>query len=78
LTLAILVFQSGYVPKVLGVFLIISFLSYLIDSSGRILISDYPYFLFKIFFLPMLIGELALIVWLVFKGGKLSKIQYTN
>lgn len=75
LTLGILVFKSCYIPKILGVLLIISFLSYLIDSSGRILFSDYPYFLFKIFFMPMLIGELALILWLVLKGGKLSVIQ---
>jgi hypothetical protein len=78
LTLGILIFKSGYIPKMLGVLLIISFLSYLIDSSGRILFSGYPYFMFKIFFIPMLVGELSLIVWLVLKGGRLSVIQSKN
>lgn len=72
LVLGILVFKSGYIPKLLGVFLMISCFSYMLDSTGRIISPDYPDSMFRVLFLPMLIGELALIVWLIVKSYPIS------
>jgi hypothetical protein len=70
LLLGYLVFKSGYVPRILGVLLVIASIGYLVDSTGIILLPDYPAIINQILTLPMFLGELALIVWLVFKGGK--------
>jgi len=72
--LGLLVFSSGYVPKVFGVLLFLSFLGYLLDSVVRILLPVYPEMLWTIVMGPCLIGELALMVWLVIKGGKEPKV----
>jgi len=78
LVLGFLVFQSGYIPKILGILLFVAFFSYFIDSSGKILLVNYPYIISRILFLPMLVGELSLIVWLVLKGGKLPEMKSRN
>lgn len=70
LLLGYLVFKSGYVPRILGVLLLITSISYLVDSAGIILFSNYPVLISSILALPMIIGELVFIIWLVFKGGK--------
>ena len=69
--LGYLVFKSGYIPRILGVLLIVTSFSYLIDSLGIILLPNYPEIISQVLALPMFIGELALIVWLWFKGGKI-------
>ena len=69
--LGYLVFKSGYIPRILGVLLIVASFSYLIDSLGIILLPNYPEIISQVLALPMFIGELALIVWLWFKGGKI-------
>jgi len=73
--LGYLVFKSGYIPRILGVLLIVAALGYLIGSSGEILLPNYPEIITKIFVLPMTIAELALIVWLFFKGGKTPEMK---
>jgi len=73
--LGYLVFKSDYIPKVLGVLLIVAFFGYLIDSLGKILLPNYPKIITKVLAAPMIIGELALVVWLVFKGGKTPKMR---
>ena len=65
-----LAYKSGYVPKILGVLLIASFLSYLIDSIAFLFLPIYPEILNQFLMVPEVIGELAIVVWLVFKGGK--------
>ena len=57
---------SGYIPRILGVLLIIAGVGYLIDSFGRLLIPTYDaniaYFTF--------IGELLFMLWLLWIGVK--------
>ena len=65
-----LAYKSGYVPKILGVLLIASFLSYLIDSFAFLFLPVYPVILNQVLMVPEVIGELAIAVWLAFKGGK--------
>lgn len=72
LGLALLVFQSTYVPKVFGFLLILAGLGYLIVHMGRNagLSSELINQLELLFSLPMMIGEVGFAVWLVVKGGK--------
>ena len=63
-----LVFKSGYIPRVLGVLFIFASLSYLIDSSARLLLTNYPEVTPVYLVLPIVIGELAFPLWLVIKG----------
>jgi hypothetical protein len=65
-----LAYRSGYVPRVLGVLLIIAGLGYLINSTGKILLPNYPAIIEQVLIAPNVIGELAIVVWLAFRGGK--------
>ena len=78
LLLGYLVFKSDYIPKILGVLLVIASFGYLIVSLGNLLLPTYEAYIEMIelvFTLPMIIGELGLGLWLLFKGGKESVIE---
>jgi hypothetical protein len=64
--LGYLVYKSGYIPKILGVVLIIAFACYQIQGWGKILLPHYE----KIFNSIGLISviEIAFALWLVIKG----------
>jgi uncharacterized membrane protein YczE len=73
LGLGYLIVRSDYIPKVLGVLLIIASVGYFIDSFASLLSSDYAnnetlFFVFVA--VPAIISELALTVWLLIRGGK--------
>ncbi|MFC1976113.1 DUF4386 domain-containing protein [Chloroflexota bacterium] len=72
LLLGYLVLKSGYVPRILGILVLIAGLGYLVDSAGLIILPNYPALLTNVLALPNIVGELALVVWLAFKGGKTS------
>jgi hypothetical protein len=59
-----LVFRSGFLPKFLGVLLMIGCLGYLIDSVTHFLLPDFGLTVSEFTF----IGELLLPLWLVIKG----------
>ncbi len=69
LLLGYLVFKSGYMPKFLGILLIIASLGYLIDGFGKILLSHYNVSIAAFTF----IGEVVLIFWLLIKGRKIQE-----
>jgi hypothetical protein len=64
--LGVLVYRSGYIPRLLGVFLGIAACCYLIQSFGNLLAPAYE----EIFAVVGLVSivELALPIWLVIKG----------
>jgi hypothetical protein len=69
LLLGYLVFKlSGYMPKILGVLLVIASLGYLIDSFGKLLSPNYDANIAIFTF----IGEVLLIFWLFIKGARIS------
>lgn len=71
LVLGYLIFISGYIPKILGGLLIFAGLGYLIDSFASFLLpsyGDYAEIFALVVFVPALIGELALALWLMWKG----------
>lgn len=79
LLLGYLILKSGYIPRILGIFLIVAGCGYLIDSFGNFVSSAYSknHSAFLIFvLLPALISELSFTFWLIFKGGKAGR-QHT-
>jgi hypothetical protein len=78
LLLGYLIIKSGYIPKILGILLIIAALGYLIDSFANFLLSkyaDYQAIFMLIVVVPGVIGELSFTIWLIWKGGKLAEIK---
>jgi hypothetical protein len=73
--LGYLVFKSGYIPRILGVFLIISSFAYLIINAGEILLPAYPETIALVLGVPAFIGEFLLMLWLLFKGGKIPEMN---
>lgn len=73
LVLGVLVFRSGYAPKILGVLLFGAGVSYLVDSGVQLLLPNYADFaglLLFVLLLPMIVGEMAFCFWLLLHGGK--------
>lgn len=60
-----LVVKSGFMPKALGVLLIVGCFAYLIDASVALLVPAQHKVVSNIVSLPMAIGELAMIFWLL-------------
>ena len=65
--LALLVIRSGFLPRFLGVWLIINGFAYLITSFTGLLLPQYEETVSNITF-PALLGELVFMLWLVIKG----------
>lgn len=73
LLLGYLVYYSGYIPKILGVLLVIAAISYLFIDISKLILPQYEDFIRTMeipLSLPMAIGELAFSFWLLIKGGK--------
>jgi hypothetical protein len=66
LFLGLLVYKSGYIPRLLGVFLVIASFCYLIQSFGNFLAPEFEE-LFAVIGLISII-EVSLPLWLVIKG----------
>lgn len=67
--LAILVYRSRFLPRFLGVWLILNGFAYLAMSFTGLLLPQYEDMVSKIAF-PALFGELALMLWLAIRGVK--------
>jgi Domain of unknown function (DUF4386) len=67
--LAMLVYRSRFLPRFLGIWLIVNGVAYVILSLTGILLPQYQSRVFLIA-QPALFGELALMLWLVIKGAK--------
>ena len=63
-----LIYKSGYFPKVFGVLMAIAGLCYLTNTFALIL---FPQLSSIVLLLPCLLAELALSLWLIFKGVNL-------
>ncbi len=65
------VFKSGYMPRALGILLIIDSFSYIMAFYVSFL---FPIALLLIFMMVMITGELSLSLWLLLKNAKLDEI----
>ena len=66
----LLVYRSGFFPRILGVLLIIACFAYLASSFTFILLPPYGHIVSQIMMIPFAIGELSIIFWLLIKGAK--------
>ncbi|MDD5361415.1 MAG: DUF4386 domain-containing protein [Ignavibacteria bacterium] len=66
--IAMLVFKSGFIPRILGVFLFAAGVAYMIDSSVSILFPDYHAFVTRPTLLIVFVGEVSITLWLLIKG----------
>ena len=66
LVIGYLIFKSGYIPKILGILVIVAGLGYTIDGVGKFLLPNYTFSLAMFTF----IGEVLLIFWLLWRGIK--------
>jgi len=67
--------RSAYVPRVLGVLLMVAGAGYLIDSFSRTLLptyDDHANLFLGVVFLPAFVGEVSFCLWLLLKGVKLE------
>jgi hypothetical protein len=66
----ILVFRSGFLPRILGVLLIAACFGYLADSLTSLLLPSYEDVVGRIANIPLTLGEPAIILWLLIRGAK--------
>jgi hypothetical protein len=67
--LAVLTYKSGFLPRFLGVWLIINGFAYLTMSFTGLLLPQYEDMVSNLAF-PALLGEMAFMLWLVIRGAK--------
>jgi hypothetical protein len=65
----LLVYRSGFLPRILGVLLMINCFAYVIPSFTALLLPQYRNVVTRIA-LPFLLGEAAIVLWLLIKGAK--------
>jgi hypothetical protein len=78
LVLGYVVLKSSYVPKVLGVLLLVAGFAYTLDGFAHFLLPNYADYkiLFLILVAPSaILGELSLCFWLLIKGGKAQQAR---
>ena len=68
--LGVLVFKSGFLPRILGILLIAACFGYLADSLTPLLLPSYENVVGRIADIPLILGEPALILWLLIMGAK--------
>ena len=69
----LLVFRSGFLPRFLGVWLMINCFAYLVLSPIALFAPAYYGTAFR-YATPVLFGELAIMLWLLIKGAKVPCI----
>lgn len=77
LFLGYLIIQSGKMPKVLGILLIIAGVGYLIDSFAHFMMpnyADYENLFAMLVIVPGVIGELSFTVWLLWRGLRKKRV----
>src|SRR5260370_24703817 len=68
----LLVFRSGFLPRFLGVWLMINCFGYLVLSVTALFFPAYYEATFR-YSQPVLFGELAIMLWLLIKGAKIKQ-----
>jgi len=65
----LLVFRSGFLPRILGVLLIAAGFGYLADCFTPLLLPTYANIVGRIASVPLTLGEPAIILWLLIRGA---------
>ncbi len=65
-----LVFKSGFLPKVLGILLMVACFSYLVDDFIALVFPEYRAITSTFTMWPSTVGELSIVLWLLIMGAK--------
>ena len=68
----VLVMRSGFIPRILGVLLIVNCFGYVAASLTSLFLPSYAKVI-SLIVLPTLLGELWIILWLLIKGVKVNQ-----
>ena len=68
LLIGYLAHRSGFIPKIIGILLVIAGLGYLVDGFATVLVPGYSLNVARVTF----VGEAVLIFWLLIKGRRLT------
>jgi uncharacterized protein DUF4386 len=69
----LLVYKSGFIPRIFGIFLVTNGIAYIILSFTFLFFPDYRTIVFQ-FAMPFLfLGEIPIILWLLIKGVKVKQ-----
>jgi hypothetical protein len=71
----VLVVRSGFLPPILGVFLIIGFFAYLVVSLTWLLLPSYLNVVNRLATLPEAAAEFPILLWLLIKGVKVQRLD---
>jgi Domain of unknown function (DUF4386) len=74
----VLVFRSGFLPRILGVLLIAACFGYLADSLTPLLLPSYEDVVGRIANIPLTLGEPAIILWFLIRGAKDQPLEATT
>jgi len=78
LGLGYLIYKSNYIPRILGILLMIAFVGYMIDSFASVLSASYasnPIAFIVFIAVPAILAEFSLTVWLLWKGRKINSMK---
>ncbi len=75
--LGALIYRSGFLPRLLGVLLIAAGFGYLADSVTPLLLPAYAHVVDRLTSIPLMLGEPALILWLLIIGAKDQPLRAT-
>lgn len=70
-----LIIKSELFPKLIGWLLLLAGLCYLVNSAALLVLPNFAPLLFPWVFLPVLVGELTLSLWMMLKGMNMTKWQ---
>jgi len=70
-----LTYKSGFLPRFIGVWLIINGIAYVVLCVSRVMLPEYSDKLF-IYLQPALFGELVIMLWLVIKGAGQTPLPF--
>jgi hypothetical protein len=73
--LALLIYKSGFIPRILGILLIINGVAYIINTFTFMLLPDYLPIVYKFMMVFFFVGEIPLIFWLLIKGVSAPKTE---
>jgi len=68
-----LIFKSGFLPRFLGVLILIAGLCYLVNSFALILFPAVSDAIFQVVMAPIFLSELSMCLWLLIKGVNVTK-----
>ena len=71
--LGLLTYRSGFLPRFLGIWLLINGIAYLVMSFTGMMAPQSLKFVSKITF-PLLFGEMAFMLWLVIRGARTKQV----